>query len=76
MPCPLGSEEHFSCLRQDLAELQEVGWEEVTVSSGPQGFTALPRSWELSLGGILSPLQHEGSQEEMHCRRVMEKFPH
>lgn len=67
VPHPLGAEEHLCCLGQLLAELREVGWEEVTVPCGPQGPTVLQCSWELFPGGIPSPLQHEGSQEEMHC---------
>lgn len=37
--CALGTEEHLCCLGRVLAELREVGWEEVTVSCGPQGHT-------------------------------------
>lgn len=64
MPHPLGSEELLCCLGQVLAKLREVGWEEVTVPCGPQGPTV-----ELCPGGILSPLQHQGAQEVMHCRK-------
>lgn len=63
--CALGSEENLCCLELVLAELREVGWEEVTVSCGPQGHTVLPCSWEPCPGKIPSPLQHQGSQEEL-----------
>lgn len=62
---PLGSEQRLCCLGQVLAELREVGWEELAVLCSPQGPKVLPCSRELCPGGILSPFQHGGSQEEM-----------